>query len=489
MDSMDFKIQSFVIRGLHDTRDYDIPIRDNRIVMVGVNGLGKTTVVNLLYLILSQQWNRVLEYTFDSISLTINNEEYKLEQESTTDSIDLRSAGEVLRNQLADRFPREVVQSIPMIIFIRCAYFALSNRQDQISQLLTQETSIPRHICYKIGAYCKIPTRSFRKDDSFSKLEELLKKLTSDCQILYLPTYRRIEKELSLILPDLEVPSSELKTPKDKLLTGTQRHFIECVEFDMEDVEETFLSKKRELVNKARHELKTLVGEYLRDLINGEGQNYEITTLKELKDETIIRILDRVDAGIKQEIRNGECFWDTTIHSYLYKFINDLKKPDAVIKENDQSLAHFFSKLIKLDLAIEEQEQQIERFVEVCNKYLRGKKIVYYKDDSLILVVVPSNFIQLPLRLLSSGEKQIVSLFSHLYLGNLTKVFVIIDEPELSLSLTWQQQLLPDILETGKCSFLAAVTHSPFIFTNSLEQYTTDLSECIKERSLLNESP
>lgn len=43
---------------------------------------------------------------------------------------------------------------------------------------------------------------------------------------------------------------------------------------------------------------------------------------------------------------------------------------------------------------------------------------------------------------LSSGEKQIVSIFSKLYLESDEKSIIIIDEPELSLSLEWQKMLL-----------------------------------------------
>ena len=70
---------------------------------------------------------------------------------------------------------------------------------------------------------------------------------------------------------------------------------------------------------------------------------------------------------------------------------------------------------------------------------------------------------------LSSGEKQIVSLFSKLYLEGKEKSIVIIDEPELSLSIKWQQMLLPDIMRSGNCSFLLTVTHSPFIFENEFD--------------------
>lgn len=69
---------------------------------------------------------------------------------------------------------------------------------------------------------------------------------------------------------------------------------------------------------------------------------------------------------------------------------------------------------------------------------------------------------------LSSGEKQIVSLFSKMYLECEEKNIVIIDEPELSLSLKWQQMLLPDIMRSGNCNLLITVTHSPFILKMSL---------------------
>ena len=75
--------------------------------------------------------------------------------------------------------------------------------------------------------------------------------------------------------------------------------------------------------------------------------------------------------------------------------------------------------------------------------------------------------------MLSSGEKQVVSLFSHIYLSGKKNYFVIIDEPELSISVLWQKRLLPDILK--KCSGLIAVTHSPFIFDNELKRYAHSL--------------
>ncbi|EKI3603217.1 ATP-binding protein, partial [Salmonella enterica subsp. enterica serovar Cerro] len=69
---------------------------------------------------------------------------------------------------------------------------------------------------------------------------------------------------------------------------------------------------------------------------------------------------------------------------------------------------------------------------------------------------------------LSSGEKQVISLMSILYLYDNNNKIILIDEPELSLSLPWQKLLLPDIDQCNTVSQVIAITHSPFIFDNEL---------------------
>jgi predicted ATPase len=59
------------------------------------------------------------------------------------------------------------------------------------------------------------------------------------------------------------------------------------------------------------------------------------------------------------------------------------------------------------------------------------------------------------------------------------KFFVLIDEPELSLSVPWQRRFLKDIRNGGFCSGLIAVTHSPFIYDNDLKPYAHSLGEFI----------
>ena len=76
-----------------------------------------------------------------------------------------------------------------------------------------------------------------------------------------------------------------------------------------------------------------------------------------------------------------------------------------------------------------------------------------------------------------------LSIFSKLYLEQKEKCIILFDEPELSLSMKWQEHFLPDIMKSGKCSMLIAVTHSPFIFDNDYDKLAQDMGECIKERT------
>jgi predicted ATPase len=142
-------------------------------------------------------------------------------------------------------------------------------------------------------------------------------------------------------------------------------------------------------------------------------------------------------------------------------------------------IAHFLTKLVQASKNLIEREQAITTLVSVCHGYLDGKKLHYDELKYSITIVDTTTGTPIELQDLSSGEKQIVSLLTHLYLRSERKVHIIIDEPELSLSVPWQRTLLPDLWRSGHCRFMAAVTHSPFIFDNDFEEYVVDLKDHI----------
>jgi hypothetical protein len=242
----------------------------------------------------------------------------------------------------------------------------------------------------------------------------------------------------------------------------------------MEDVVNNINSKMSDLKDDERNRLSKLTGSYLREVISGEYKAFAVEEIEQLNPEAINSILNRI----------GEDILPQRDKDRMRSILGEIRAKRS-LDHDQQVIAHFLLKLLQVNDALRQSEANVRRFAEICNKYLgsTGKQVIFDNTDFKLSVVGPAvsandtGHANIALRVLSSGEKQIVSLFSHLLLSGIDKAFVLIDEPELSLSVPWQKTFLPDIFETSQCSGLIAVTHSPFIFQNEFDSYAHSLNE------------
>jgi energy-coupling factor transporter ATP-binding protein EcfA2 len=104
----------------------------------------------------------------------------------------------------------------------------------------------------------------------------------------------------------------------------------------------------------------------------------------------------------------------------------------------------------------------VSAFIDALNSFLVGKQVFFRPDRGGLRIVDVKTEDLIDPTALSSGEKQIVLLFSDIIsLQSETHLFLI-DEPELSLNPDWQRTLMPSLLkvtETSKMQLIAA-THS-----------------------------
>ena len=162
----------------------------------------------------------------------------------------------------------------------------------------------------------------------------------------------------------------------------------------------------------------------------------------------------------------------------IWKNINE----GTIYNEDHKALFYLLSKLVEIYDSYAKYDVAIKKFCNTCNNYL-FEKTFSFDEESLQLKLFRNvqntvDEAEIELEQLSSGEKQIVSLFADVYLNHIDDNFIfLIDEPELSLSIFWQKRLLPDVMKSDKCSLLFAVTHSPFIFENDYEDNTVGLNE------------
>lgn len=197
--------------------------------------------------------------------------------------------------------------------------------------------------------------------------------------------------------------------------------------------------------------------------------------------------------------RNNEKNISQTQNAYI-KLLNDLS---LINEEEKESYNVFFKKIIEefkdekrksdsfgIDLVLkfneilriknlvtlsenlEKQKAKIrsplDTFLDTMNKFVNGSddgKVI--KVDSLGRVYFVTKYSKEPISIqyLSSGEKQLITFFTHLIFNvknNSSGIFVV-DEPELSLHLSWQKIFVEKTLEINKNIQLIFATHSPEI--------------------------
>lgn len=166
------------------------------------------------------------------------------------------------------------------------------------------------------------------------------------------------------------------------------------------------------------------------------------------------------------------------------KNILELVESKRIYQEEHQYLQDLIDELINSYNRLKIYDEKITGFTDTCNKYLNNKSFVYNPSEITLKLYSKDDNSELELSMLSSGEKQIVSLFSRLYLESERKCILLIDEPELSISMRWQKMLLPDIVRSNNCNLLITVTHSPFIFDNEFDNDAQDMWYCFNSRSV-----
>lgn len=110
--------------------------------------------------------------------------------------------------------------------------------------------------------------------------------------------------------------------------------------------------------------------------------------------------------------------------------------------------------------------QPIDRFLSLVNGFLeQTSKRISVEANGELAVFLKGSDAPRPISALSSGERQLLVMLAHLSLNkNLigSSVFIV-DEPELSLHIAWQERFVDAIREANPSVQLIMATHSPAI--------------------------
>ncbi|MCY1009416.1 hypothetical protein OV079_28410 [Nannocystis pusilla] len=354
-----FHLELFSIESMFNRTDVEIIPKDNRLILVGENGSGKSTILNILYLFLTAQWKRLAKLPFRSVKARINGQDLVIRRD---DIIASHRAPQIkyMNDYLMHR-RRLTPDTLDAIITDIQELSPAKLMHDYVTlRYLAQKHEVDPDDLQEIF-YLNLRMSGEVDSSAITRLQNLEKTIARllPSQVLFLPTYRRIERDLKSIFPNLRL-EQELKQFHRPGTSGPS--CIELVEFGMKDVEETFAKKTQSLSESLRADLDNMTGSYLSDVIRKEYKKPDLAALiAPGVADAVNDVIDKIDAR----------FLSDTDRGHLKQIMQTLQESrDA---EDEQVTVHYLTKLAKVRANQQKREENVRAFVSLCNKYLQDK--------------------------------------------------------------------------------------------------------------------
>ncbi|HCE1966457.1 TPA: AAA family ATPase [Vibrio parahaemolyticus] len=417
-------IKSFTASNVHGYLDFNIRFFDDINFLVGHNGCGKTTALRLMNALLVPNLKTLADIPFDTCFIEFVNPKNsrlnsikatKIEQVLTlTSSITNRSFSYdiddiMLDDVHVDEFLHEMSKLVnPVLISL--------DRKLNDRNLFSRGTFHPKFF-----------DKSFYKDEHSDEPLSVVKDL--------------IFKEIDRINRRKAHEDSRLKDQilldAFKVIDCSNDQFVGHSKYDNSELKE-----KRNLI------ISTFESLNLRD--------------KNLKDVT--EATDKFFYELDSNIQEFNKYEDTppaekyNNHKYMEAMSFLFSNRAQVIRIDNMV------KFIKTSHQIKSKlYEKVDLFEKIVNSFFtQTNKVISIRSGTLRINVSGKD---VEVDSLSSGETQIITLFAHIIFNHrmLKKASFMIDEPELSLHLAWQEMFVESLKEANSNLQVILATHSPAI--------------------------
>ncbi len=412
-------------------------VESNIVCIYGNNGAGKTTFLEILFAIFNKDETILEGYNVDKVVITVLDNDMPIVIEKIKNSEKWRR---ILEKEIEDKTDIETY-----IKESKSKYYwgeVETSILEDISSLFLgigrgihkKEFKIPKEMIWhffrnnkNIGED-KVLTGN--EIDNFSdKLIEYLSPKESDSGI---EAYRakELDNKKNIYLPNIEIDTIEAflnskykeavldaKEKIEKTLSQTSLNFFKSTVVEEIDLEE--------LHNKLIYN-KTLLLEMF-----SETENIGIKTVFDSL-ETDENFLEKLDSS-KQTI--------------LFNIVKELQSEVELYNE-------------------------IKLFLDEYNKFLNyDKKLVLSANG---VYVAPENH---SIQKLSSGERHLLTFLATILLMGEEQDFILLDEPEISLDIEWQEKLLSTIAKLAPDAQIIVASHSPSIMGDYFDE-SVEISLC-----------
>lgn len=442
------KIKSFKGHGVRGYMDFDITFNDGVSFLIGINGSGKTTVLKLISGLITPSFIDLVQIEFRSLELIIEN------KTNNTEIIIgcIKSGGELKLG---------------------------------INDLKTR-LAIP--VMFEKGNY---PT-----DYVIEKLRTDMMRFEDDVVV------RKIKELKTPLFLGLNRRTIEhLNNPNPEIFQVRRRHYSNIDYLLDSDYVDTALNDIQELFNQAT--LKNTQSQYqLHDnfrkkvfeesfsISNNSTNMASINYSEELekleqREKTYNNAMEML--GMNNIEQTSKLFFDK-IKNILHTLAStpSFENPSKINPEYYNALLNWMinsEQLNRIDKIIvyaneysnniQKLKEPFTRFVDSVNIFFsEGKKQIKVENSGEIKVLIQDNKKRAnSIYELSSGEKQLIIILAHVAfykkINQKSAPIFIIDEPELSLHISWQEKFVDALLQANPDTQFIMATHAPSIIAKT----------------------
>jgi predicted ATP-binding protein involved in virulence len=437
------KLLKFTGQKLNEYLDIEIEFKDNLSILTGTNGSGKTTSLNLIQAILLPNLLEFFTTPFDSIQLEF------IYKDNIYNVIVIKNKAEIT--------------------------FKILNKEGEIQ---TEELILQRNLINEFEYY-----RSSKNEIKYNEI--LLKNIQNHPYINFI---NQITKPIFI---GLERTNNDVREDyKDYLYERSlflRKDIKNNIKYSHKENLGVSILETEMLVQSIYKRMKAIQDIYFKSIqkeLISSSFNFLEFDLNDLPSELNLKekyILLEKQSEIEESLKKIG-FLDAELSTKLKLFFEKIKvlfEGEKNVEDRGLTIEWLLNKsqidkLFNILKIIDEYNVKADKTFEPINKFL-GIINSFFKDTQKKLFIdeVGRLFISKPsgrnltVDELSSGERQLVILFANVifnkYKNKNNSEILIIDEPEISLHIRWQEKFIDSLFEASNNTQFIIATHSPDI--------------------------
>ena len=461
------KIKRFEAQNVHGYLNFDVTFNDDLTFLTGINGGGKTTVIQSIVALISPTFYVLANLEYSKLSVIVEHQGSDLEISA------FKKEGQFahLRTSASDDF----LEIRPFVQAPDEPSYRAQEREDEYYAAMNE--TLAGHSV--VTAISDLPTPMFLDLD---RRAQALQGRRTGARAVQPAWVRRGRNIFSFFLSNsIQIATYMVEQRyKDTLIAISKlsEELRQLMVLDLIEPESSvwdlgpFKKPTKAELDSIEHMRRSV--QTLPSILNVPRSEVE---------SRMIPSLDKLERSAKA-IPKG---------SSIQEILSDNQSPTFTALVEWSANKGQLSKIVKIVKRVTEfnkkreiHTEQIEQYLSSVNAFLKDSgKLLHFDSEGSLSLKIDGVEGSRNTQSLSSGEAQLFIILAHLFFNRRAQnanVFII-DEPELSLHVQWQELFVSSILHANPTVQYVLATHSPSIILDNIEK-CIDLSISKFERAI-----